>query len=107
MSRIEAADIESLHVSTYKSAYEGAVRDPELWAPRTRETADHSMPFSVAAALLDGAVTSESFERSRFLDADVLALIGRMEIEVSDEYSRQTPGCATAGSRPRRATARG
>ena len=91
-SRIEAADIESLHVSTYKSAYEGAVRDPELWAPRTRETADHSMPFSVAAALLDGAVTSESFERSRFLDADVLALIERMEIEVSDEYSGQTPG---------------
>ena len=90
-SGIAASDIASLHISTYKSAYEGAVKDPELWAPQTRETADHSMPFSVAAALLDGAVTPDTFEESRFLDADVLSLIGRTEIEVSDEYSRQTP----------------
>ena len=91
-AKIEAPDIASLHISTYRSAYEGAVKDPELWAPRTRETADHSMPFSVAAALLDGVVTPDTFEESRFLDADVLSLIGRTEIEVSDDYSRQTPG---------------
>src|SRR5207249_4996585 len=35
----------SLKVDTYKSAHLGAVADPELWAPKTRETADHSMPF--------------------------------------------------------------
>ena len=91
-AKIDASDIASLHVSTYRSAYEGAVKDPELWAPQTRETADHSMPFSVAAALLDGFVTPGTFEESRFLDADVLSLIGRTEIEVSDDYSRQTPG---------------
>lgn len=90
-ARIAAPEIVSLHISTYRSAYEGAVKDPELWAPRTRETADHSMPFSVAAALLDGAVTPETFERSRFLDADVRSLIERTEIEVSDDYSGQTP----------------
>ena len=90
-SRIAASEIASLHISTYKSAYAGAVGDPELWAPRTRETADHSMPFSVATALLDGAVTPETFERSRFLDPDVLSLIERMDIEISDDYSRQTP----------------
>ena len=90
-AKIDASDIASLHVSTYKSAYEGAVKDPELWVPSTRETADHSMPFSVAAALLDGAVMFDTFEESRFLDADVLSLIGRTEIEVSDDYSRQTP----------------
>ena len=91
-AKIAAPDIASLHISTYTSAYAGAVKDPELWAPGTRETADHSMPFSVAAALLDGAVTPDTFEASRFLDADVLSLIGRTEIEVSDDYSRQTPG---------------
>src|SRR3989442_1033246 len=41
----------TLRVDTYKSAYAGAVADPELWAPQTRETADHSMPFSIAAAV--------------------------------------------------------
>ena len=91
-AKIDASDIASLHISTYRSAYEGAVKDPELWAPGTRETADHSMPFSVAAALVDGVVTPDTFEESRFLDADVLSLIGHTDIEVSDDYSRQTPG---------------
>ena len=91
-AKIAAPEIVSLRISTYRSAYEGAVKDPQLWAPRTRETADHSMPFTVAAALLDGAVAPGTFERSRFLDADVLSLIERTEIEVSDDYSQQTPG---------------
>jgi 2-methylcitrate dehydratase len=81
----------SLKVDTYKSAYAGAVADPELWAPKTRETADHSMPFSIAAALADGEVTSDTFEDHRFLDADVLGLIGGMKIEVNADFSRQTP----------------
>jgi len=81
-----------LQVDTYKSAYAGAVADPELWAPQTRETADHSMPFSIAAALADGTVTGDTFEKHRFLDADVLGLIGRMKIEVNADFSRQTPG---------------
>ena len=59
---------------------------------KTRETADHSMPFSIAAALADGEVTSDTFEDHRFLDADVLGLIGAMKIEVNADFSRQTPG---------------
>ena len=89
--KIAATDIEKLHISTYKSAYAGAVKDPELWAPQTRETADHSMPFSVAVTLLDGMVAPDTFHRERFLDNDVLDLIGRTTIEISDEYSAQTP----------------
>ncbi len=82
----------SLKVDTYKSAHAGAVADPELWAPKTRETADHSMPFAIAAALADGEVTSDTFEDHRFLDADVLALIAGMKIEINADFSRQTPG---------------
>jgi 2-methylcitrate dehydratase len=82
----------ALRVDTYKSAYAGAVADPELWAPQTRETADHSMPFSIAVALADGMVSGDTFEDRRFLDADVLALIGMMKIDVDADFSRQTPG---------------
>ena len=31
-------------------------QDPEKWAPRTRETADHSLLYCTAVALLDGEV---------------------------------------------------
>ena len=89
---IAAGDIEKLTIVTYRSAHKGAVADPELWRPRTRETADHSMPVSIALALIDGDITGASFDLERFRDDDVLALIGRTEVVVSDEFSSQTPG---------------
>ena len=91
-AEIAAGDIEKLTIVTYRSAHKGAVADPELWRPRTRETADHSMPVSIALALIDGDITGASFDRERFRDDDVLALIGRTEVVVSDEFSTQTPG---------------
>ena len=89
---VVATDIARLRIVTYRSAHKGAVADPELWRPRTRETADHSMPVSVALALIDGGITGEAFDRERFLDDDVIGLIGRTEVEVSDEFSALTPG---------------
>jgi len=82
---------ESLKIETYKSAWEGAVKDPELWAPKTRETADHSMLFSVACALADGKVVPDSFEEKRFLDDDITDIIKRCEVIVLDEFSNATP----------------
>jgi 2-methylcitrate dehydratase len=79
-------------LETYRSSYKGAAADPELWAPKTRETADHSLPVAVAIALIDGDVTLESYEQRRFADADVLDLIARLKITVNDEFSAQTPG---------------
>lgn len=90
-AQISAGEIEKLKILTYSSAHKGAVADPELWAPKTRETADHSMPVSIAITLIDGTVTPESFAKGRFSDADVLGLIGRMEVEIVDEFSAQTP----------------
>jgi 2-methylcitrate dehydratase len=85
-------DIARLKIITYRSAHKGAVADPELWAPKTRETADHSMLVAVAVGLIDGDVTPATFEGERFLGEDVLGLIGRTEVEISDEFSSQAPG---------------
>jgi 2-methylcitrate dehydratase len=90
-TKIRGGDIEKLKISTYKSAHKGAVADPELWAPKTRETADHSMLVAVAVSLLDGTVTPDTFDNARFLDSDVLGLIGRTEVEISEEFSGQAP----------------
>jgi 2-methylcitrate dehydratase len=49
------------------------------------------MLFCVVCALIDGSVKPESFERERFLDGDILGLIGRTEVEVLDEFNRATP----------------
>ena len=90
-AQIDPTAIGALRIETYKSAHLGAVADPELWRPQTRETADHSMLFSVAAGLLDGDVTPESFEEGRFLDPDITGLIGRMTVDIVDEFTKAAP----------------
>jgi 2-methylcitrate dehydratase len=89
--QVAPEDIRSLRVKTYSSAYRWAVEPKQLWAPQTRETADHSIPFSIAAAILDGEVSPQTFSRGRFLDPDVLDLMGRMKIENDPDFSAQTP----------------
>jgi 2-methylcitrate dehydratase len=84
--------IASVRIDTYRSAYKGAVEDPELWAPKTRETADHSMPVAVAVTLLDGAITPDTFNSERFKHPEVLDLIKRTKVEVLEEFTSQAPG---------------
>ena len=84
--------IDALKIETYRSAYKGAVEDPELWAPRTRETADHSMLVAIAVTLLDGSVTPDTFNSDRFKHPEVLGLIKRTKVEVLDEFTQQAPG---------------
>jgi len=90
--KVSPDKIKSLHVKIYGSAYRTAVAlSPNLWAPKTRETADHSIPFGIAVGLLDGDVTPDTFRKKRFLDPDVLNLLGQMKCEEDPEFSKQTP----------------
>ncbi len=87
--QVAAADIELLHIDTYQTAYDKSVHDPENWEPRTRETADHSMLAVTTITLLDGCITPDTYTLERYMDADVLALIKRTDVEVTDEFNRE------------------
>ena len=54
-------------------------------------TADHSVPFCVAAALLDGDITAATFETDRFLDADAVALMAKIQLREDPEFTKQYP----------------
>jgi 2-methylcitrate dehydratase len=67
------AQITEVRVFAEEGAYEHLVKirqnigqDP--WHPVSCETADHSLPYIVAAAVLDGYVRTESFDPTRVLD---------------------------------------
>jgi 2-methylcitrate dehydratase len=90
--KVSPGEVKLLHAKTYASAIRTAVESKQLWAPKTRETADHSQPFCIAAALLDGDITVETFSRRRYLDQDVLDMIGKLKIEEDPEFTKQTPG---------------
>jgi 2-methylcitrate dehydratase len=90
--KVSPDQIKAINVTTYASAIRTAVQYKQFWAPKTRETADHSQPFCIAVALLDGNVNIETFRRERYLDKDVLDLIGKMKIVEDPEFTKATPG---------------
>ncbi len=62
--KIRSADeIAEIRIETVSAAVRLMAGDPEKWTPATRETADHSMPYTVAVALIHGGVESQPFRR--------------------------------------------
>jgi len=62
--------------------------NPQRRYPASRETADHSMHFLIAVALLDGELTPRQFEPERWRDPEVLAVMDRIHIELDPALAR-------------------
>jgi 2-methylcitrate dehydratase len=88
---IKPEDIEAIAIETYWVAERYVDRKNALWHPATRETADHSLPYCVAAALLDGGITEKTFSNARIRDPLVAALIERTTMRENPEFSRAYP----------------
>ena len=89
--KVSPEKIKSIQIWTTRAPAAVAKNLSEVWAPKTKETADHSMPFVVAAALVDGEVNVDTYTRERFLDKDVLATIAKLKIEEDPEFTKQSP----------------
>jgi len=84
-------EIEAISIETYWVAERYVDRGNALWHPATRETADHSIPYCVVAALLDGGITSRSFAGARMRDPLLKALIDRTTLRENPEFTRAHP----------------
>lgn len=67
-------------------------KDPERLHPLSREAADHSFPFIVAIALLDGRFGPEQFERERWRDEAVTELMSRIVMRRDTAWNARAPG---------------
>jgi len=78
--KLQAKEIREIRVDAYRTAVNMMGNDPSRWAPTTHETADHSLPYTVAIAVLDGAVRPESFATERFTDPAVVSLMQKVKV---------------------------
>ena len=83
--------IDSITLKTYRSAWRSAGLEPEKWDPKTRETADHSIPYLVAVALVDGGVNPDSFAPERIADPALRPLMNKISVEESPEFTSRYP----------------
>ncbi|OGW04354.1 MAG: 2-methylcitrate dehydratase [Nitrospinae bacterium RIFCSPLOWO2_01_FULL_39_10] len=83
--------IESIEVRTFDACYEIIGSGAEKWNPKTRETADHSLPYCIAVALVDGKVELDQFSEERIKDLMLHKLMGKIKISRDAELNRQYP----------------
>lgn len=97
--RVDLQQIEEIQVDGYQVAVFMMGGDASRWAPTTRETADHSLPYCVAIGLLDGELTSASFADERLRDPAVAGLMRKVKVSedpaLSAQYPEGAPGRVT------------
>ncbi|HEX9795284.1 MAG TPA: MmgE/PrpD family protein [Planctomycetota bacterium] len=85
-----ADDIAEVHVRTLTKAAD-ILSDPSKYHPKTRETADHSLPYCITAGILHGRVTPELFEDAVIADPRVQKLIHKIKVVAEPEYEAAFP----------------
>ena len=98
-------EIESIQV---ENALWEEVASPPKWDPRNRETADHSLPFLIAVALIDGEVYLDAFKPERYLhDTAIRDLMNRTTIRaITDLKGTPSIDGSTSGDEQARLTIR-
>ena len=87
------ADVERVALDVFDVAYRiiGGGEEGDKMVVRTKEEADHSLPYLVAVALLDGQVLPEQYLPSRIRGEDVQTLLRRVSVRPDERFSRRFP----------------
>ena len=95
LSRIRSIEIRSTRLGWYNAG-----RTPDRFAPETSETADHSLPYIVARAMVEGTITPASYAPEVLHDPRVVALLKvttvREDPALTALAPRQSPNIVTA-----------
>lgn len=89
-NNINYDQIDSVTVTTIARACD-ILFDPHKYRPESRETADHSLPYCLAAALVDHKITTQSFSEEKMKDTRIWEVIDKIKGEASQEFERMFP----------------
>jgi 2-methylcitrate dehydratase len=87
----DVRDIAEVRIRTLQKAITIMAGDPQKWRPTTRETADHSMVYTTGVALMYGSVHQRHFGDEFRGNRELLDLVSRIKVEVSEEANRRAP----------------
>jgi len=92
-NRLPPTDVERVDVEIFDVAYNiiGGGKEGEKTTVRTKEEADHSLPYLVAVALLDDQVMPEQYQPDRIGRADVQVLLRKVFVRPHERYSKRFP----------------
>jgi len=92
---LAAEDVASIHIQTTTRGAD-ILSDPSKYDPQTKETADHSLPYCLAAVAADGGVYPNSFEQEKLFDPRIRALLKKIKVVANAEIDAMFPGTKRA-----------
>lgn len=87
------ADIQHIEAEIFEVGYHiiGGGDEGDKTTVGTKEQADHSLPFLISVALLDGQVMPEQYSIERINRRDVQDLLNRVSVHPLDQFSNRFP----------------
>ena len=89
-NNLNYTDIKEVQVTCFAQAYD-ILFDPTKYRPESRETADHSLPYCLAAAMVDKKITTESFSDEKLNDPRIYEVIDKIKGQPSQEFEKMFP----------------
>jgi 2-methylcitrate dehydratase len=93
---IKRNEIVKVNIRTVARAAD-ILSDPSKYDPQTRETADHSLPYCIAATIVDGSVTPESFSDQKIFDPELRSFLNKIKVVADPAYEKTFPELKKAG----------
>jgi 2-methylcitrate dehydratase len=92
-ANIAPPSIQGVDIETFDVAYNiiGGGEEGEKFTVRTKEEADHSLPYIVAVAILDDQVLPPQYLPERINQNDVQTLLRKVQINPRHEFSQRFP----------------
>jgi 2-methylcitrate dehydratase len=87
----DIAQVKAVVIESHDAAVDIIGSEAEKWRPETRETADHSLPYITAIALIDGEVTDRQFQPARFTDPAIWKFLESVKVDRNQELSAMYP----------------
>jgi 2-methylcitrate dehydratase len=86
-------DVKRVDVDIFDVAYHiiGGGEEGAKTVVHTKEEADHSLPYMVAVAIIDGQVMPEQYRAERIMGQDVQGLLRRVFVQPSAAFSQLFP----------------
>jgi len=87
---LKPEDIAEVNVKTVARAAD-ILSDPSKYKPTSKETADHSLPYCLAAAIVDGMVTPAQFTETKLKDPKIWELLPKIKVAAHPEFEKLFP----------------
>ncbi len=83
-------DVAKVHIRLLARSAD-ILADPSKYDPHSKETADHSLPYVIAAALVDRQVTPVQFTPEKIMDPAIRAQLKKVEVVADPEIEKVFP----------------